>query len=44
MADGKSGDIISLYPPLTFTLDDIADMGERLRATFADVTADLNRA
>ena len=31
MADGKSGDIISLYPPLTFSLDDIADMGERLR-------------
>ena len=44
MADGKSGDIISLYPPLTFTLDDIADMGERLRATFADVSADLGRS
>jgi adenosylmethionine-8-amino-7-oxononanoate aminotransferase len=41
MADGKSGDIISLYPPLTFTLDDIADMGERLRRTFADVGAEL---
>ena len=41
MADGKSGDIISLYPPLTFTLDDIADMSERLRATFADVERDL---
>ena len=41
MADGKSGDIISLYPPLTFTLDDIADMGERLRATFADVEGEL---
>jgi len=39
--DGKSGDIISLYPPLIFTLDDIADMGERLRATFADVSRDL---
>jgi adenosylmethionine-8-amino-7-oxononanoate aminotransferase len=41
MADGKSGDIISLYPPLTFTLDDIADMGDRLRATFADVGREL---
>ncbi len=44
MADGGSGDIISLYPPLTFTVDDIADMGDRLRATLADVTADLGRA
>jgi adenosylmethionine-8-amino-7-oxononanoate aminotransferase len=44
MADGKSGDIISLYPPLTFTLDDIADMGERLRATLADVAQDLGKA
>jgi adenosylmethionine-8-amino-7-oxononanoate aminotransferase len=44
MADGKSGDIISLYPPLTFTLDDIADLGERLRATFADVEAELKAA
>lgn len=41
MADGKSGDIISLYPPLTFTLDNIADMGERLRATFSDVEKQL---
>jgi adenosylmethionine-8-amino-7-oxononanoate aminotransferase len=41
MADGKSGDIISLYPPLTFSLDDIADMGERLRRTFADVATEL---
>jgi adenosylmethionine-8-amino-7-oxononanoate aminotransferase len=41
MADGKSGDIISLYPPLTFTLDDIADMGERLRSTFAEVGREL---
>jgi len=44
MADGGSGDSISLYPPLTFTVDDIADMGDRLRATLADVTADLGRA
>ena len=41
MAGGSAGDIISLYPPLTFTLDDIADMGERLRATFSEVTAAL---
>ena len=43
MAEGKAGDIISLYPPLTFTLDDIADMGERLRTTFADVQRQLDR-
>jgi adenosylmethionine-8-amino-7-oxononanoate aminotransferase len=41
MADGRRGDIISLYPPLTVTLDDIAEMGERIRATFTDVGREL---
>jgi adenosylmethionine-8-amino-7-oxononanoate aminotransferase len=41
MADGRRGDIISLYPPLTVTLDDIADMGERIRATLTDVGHEL---
>jgi len=41
MADGRRGDIISLYPPLTVGLDDIADMGERIRATFTDVGREL---
>ena len=44
MADGARGDIISLYPPLIVTEADIAEIAERLRATFADVTADLAKA
>lgn len=41
MADGKRGDIISLYPPLTFSAARIDEMAERLRATFADVEEEL---
>jgi 4-aminobutyrate aminotransferase-like enzyme len=41
MAGGTQGDIISLYPPLTFTQDHIDEMGQRLRATFGDVATIL---
>jgi adenosylmethionine-8-amino-7-oxononanoate aminotransferase len=41
MADGARGDIISLYPPLTFSADDIADASDRLHATFAEVEEGL---
>ncbi len=37
MADGTSGDIISLYPPLTFTPDNVSELAERLEATFTEV-------
>lgn len=37
MADGLRGDIVSLYPPLTFGPDDIAEAADRLDATFAEV-------
>lgn len=37
MADGVRGDIISLYPPLTFTREHIDDMSVRLHAAFADI-------
>lgn len=37
MADGIRGDIVSLYPPLTFSPDDIAQAADRLEATFAEV-------
>ncbi|HEV8489803.1 MAG TPA: aspartate aminotransferase family protein [Candidatus Limnocylindrales bacterium] len=37
MADGIRGDIVSLYPPLTFSPDDIAEAADRLDATFAEV-------
>ena len=39
MADGGRGDIISLYPPLDVTEDDIAEIAERLEATFLEVRA-----
>ena len=41
MADGARGDIISLYPPLIVTEADIAEIAERLEATFVDVERDL---
>jgi adenosylmethionine-8-amino-7-oxononanoate aminotransferase len=41
MADGTRGDIISLYPPLTFSTDHFAELGERLDATFAEVGQEL---
>ena len=41
MADGARGDIMSLYPPLTFTQDHLDEMSERLRATFAEVARTL---
>lgn len=37
MADGARGDIISLYPPLTFDESHIAELAERLEATFTEV-------
>jgi len=41
MADGIRGDIISLYPALTFTEDHIAELAERLEATFSEVEREL---
>jgi 4-aminobutyrate aminotransferase-like enzyme len=41
MADGARGDIISLYPPLTFSADDIAEASDRLHAAFAEVEQEL---
>ena len=41
MADGTRGDIISLYPPLTITADELGELSERLQATFAEVAATL---
>jgi adenosylmethionine-8-amino-7-oxononanoate aminotransferase len=41
MADGARGDIISLYPPLIVTEADIAEMAERLEATFVEIERDL---
>lgn len=34
MADGTNGDVISLYPPLTFSRENITEMGALLRKTF----------
>ena len=41
MADGTRGDIISLYPPLTITRDELGELGERLTATFDAVAPTL---
>jgi len=41
MADGTRGDIVSLYPPLTFSAADIAEASDRLHATFAEVEQEL---
>ena len=41
MADGSRGDIISLYPPLTFTPDNVAELAERLEAAFTEVEREL---
>lgn len=41
MAGDAGGDIISLYPPLTFTPRDIDEMRDRLVATFDSVSAVL---
>lgn len=41
MADGSRGDIISLYPPLTFTQANLDELGERLQTTFRDVAREL---
>ncbi len=43
MADGTRGDIISLYPPLTITRDELGELGERLTATFDAVEPTLPR-
>lgn len=43
MADGARGDIISLYPPLTITRDELGELGERLKATFDAVAPTLPR-
>ena len=43
MADGARGDIISLYPPLTITADELGEMSERLVATFDAVAPTLPR-
>ena len=41
MATGTAGDIISLYPPLTFTGEHLDEMARGLRAAFAEVAQDL---
>jgi adenosylmethionine-8-amino-7-oxononanoate aminotransferase len=41
MADGWRGDVISLYPPLTFGEGDISEMSERLEATFVEVGREI---
>lgn len=41
MADGTNGDVISLYPPLTFSEQNIAEMAEKLHATLAEVEPQL---
>jgi len=41
MADGTRGDIISLYPPLTFTTAHVDEMIEKLDATLTDVEKGL---
>jgi adenosylmethionine-8-amino-7-oxononanoate aminotransferase len=41
MADGARGDIISLYPPLIVNEAEIAEIAERLEATFVEVERDL---
>lgn len=43
MADGARGDIISLYPPLTITRDELGELAERLKATFDAVAPTLPR-
>jgi adenosylmethionine-8-amino-7-oxononanoate aminotransferase len=44
MADGTRGDIISLYPPLTFTRADIDDMAARLAVGFAAAGQAIGRS
>jgi adenosylmethionine-8-amino-7-oxononanoate aminotransferase len=41
MADGTRGDVISLYPPLTFSEDDISETAERLEAAFVEVGREI---
>jgi adenosylmethionine-8-amino-7-oxononanoate aminotransferase len=42
-ADGRpAGDIISLYPPLTFQPSDIAEMGDRLADAFTQLGRELD--
>jgi adenosylmethionine-8-amino-7-oxononanoate aminotransferase len=43
MADGTRGDIISLYPPLTFTQENIDDMTQRLVAGLTAVGSAIGR-
>ena len=43
MADGARGDIISLYPPLTFRDEHVAELVERLEVTFSEVGLELER-
>jgi adenosylmethionine-8-amino-7-oxononanoate aminotransferase len=43
MADGTRGDIISLYPPLTITRDELGELGALLTATFEAVAPTLPR-
>lgn len=44
MADGTRGDIISLYPPLTFTHSNIDDMTDRLVAGLTAIARDMGRS
>jgi hypothetical protein len=43
MATGTAGDIISLYPPLTFTDAHLDELAHGLRAAFAEVATELAR-
>ena len=42
MADGVRGDIISLYPPLTITAEQIGELGERLDAALGEVSTEID--
>jgi adenosylmethionine-8-amino-7-oxononanoate aminotransferase len=43
MADGTNGDVISLYPPLTFSEEHLEEMSGLLEATFDQVAEHLRR-
>ena len=42
MADGVRGDIVSLYPPLTFTAGHIAELVKGLEAAFIEIDQELS--
>jgi len=44
MADGRRGDIVSIYPPLTFTRENIDEMSDRLFRGLRDVAQSLGRS